>query len=666
MARKSRWQQFADSFNATYGTFNNAFKNIESTRAMDKDYKDDEGNVLEGSALESARYKALGDIYTKYGDAEGGLMMRGRYADLQSAQMGNKITRETMDDQIAAAGLGNDLTRARIDSANASTARSRAATANSVRSARKPTQAEIIQRALQDAMTGAAPSGEGTAPPPASSPAPTGDSPVNRTAPAAPNSSAAPGGLTPPSAPSSLPQVSSAAPDEDVQVARAAARSDVNPNPVISTQGRAGQQEGPGAPQPRPDEFVGGSGGDTLDSAKSPDAMTAAPNMAQMTEKLAEGVAAGGKNKTKATREVASQGRASAEDVMMRAAENLLNSGQVDAAKKLVQGVETYGAIEALKITRDSERLRQGMNVALRRGGVGGALAVLDQYNGEDLKVDVIQTEDGFSVVEYMPGEGDDPGAQRALFSGRTAEEIEQGFITYTMDPVESADYTAKILANKKAKAELEMKRKKIPGSDANERAINFLAAEPNNPRARLLAEVVLGLPPEQIDEFVVKNQIYQDARSANTAPPPGSKAEPKGTETPDRAEAPREDQNSSAARVETRGVGGTGGGDATGQRERRANANLARGGGGLRDTGPSETPADRARSIALDVWRRAEASRQAGPSGLASSPSAGNTNSEAIMARVYGELARDPMMSEVSDRDLRTLAREAVMSAAQ
>jgi hypothetical protein len=393
--------------------------------------------------------------------------------------------------------------------------------------------------------------------------------------------------------------------------------------------------------------------------------------MSQMAGKLAEGVAAGGRKKKTAVNEAATQGRASAEDVMMRAAENLLQAGQVDAAKKLVDGVETYGAIEALKITRDSERLRQSMNVALRRGGVGGGLAVLDQYNGDDLKVDIVETPTGYSVVEYMPGE-DGEANQRVLFSGRTAEDIRQGFITYTMDPVESADYTAKILANKKARAELELKAKEIPGSDANERAINWLSAEPNNPRARLYAEVTLGLAPEQLDGFMTQVAVYQEAQRSGSQPPPDPKVEPEpqGGGSSGEEDAPRVDPNSSASRLDTRGVSagdvGAGVGDETGQRSRRANANRARGGGGLSDAGPSITPVDRARSIALNEWRRATAARQAGPSGLASSPAAGDTSAEAIASRVYATLKRDPAMAGVADKDLRALAREAVMSAAQ
>jgi len=640
MARKSRWQQFADSFNSMYNTVSGVAQDFEIAKVNRQEFEDDQGNPLEGSALERARYKALGDIYTKYGDAERGLMLRGRLADLESAQMGNTITRETMDDQIAAAGLGNDLTRARINSANASAARSRAAAARSGSRTRAPTQAELISQALQDAMTGTAPGGGQAAP--ASEPRrSSGDAPVNRTPPAAP------GGLAPPSAPSSLPKVSSAPTDGDVEVAKAAARPGVSGTPVVSTQGRATQQQGPGSSSGQPnDVLVGGAGSDTLDNATSPSAMTAAPNMAQMTEKLAEGVAAGGRKKKAVAQETATQGRASAEDVMMRAAENLLQAGQVDAAKKLVDGVETYGAIEALKITRDSERLRQSMNVALRRGGIGGALAVLDQYNGEDLKVDVVETSDGYSVVEYLPGEEGEVN-QRVLFSGRAADDIRQGFITYTMDPVESADYTAQILANKKARAELELKRKEIPGSDANERAINWLTAEPNNPRAQLYAETTLGLAPDQIADFATRVAVFEDSKRARSGtdgsrtPPPDTQDTDAGDPppaTPAPAEEPEPSTGSSASRRKSRG--------------------------GLRDTGPSAN--DRAREIALGVWRRAMAARQAGPSGLASSPSAGDTSPEAIMERVYAELRRDPSMQGFTEQYLQQLAQEAVMSAAR
>jgi hypothetical protein len=103
MARKSRWQQFSDNFNSVYDTFNKAAQNIETSRIMDDEKftsGDGLGAGLEGSALEKARYKALGDIYTKYGNAEQGLAMRNQLATLDAAERENTINQTIMQELI--------------------------------------------------------------------------------------------------------------------------------------------------------------------------------------------------------------------------------------------------------------------------------------------------------------------------------------------------------------------------------------------------------------------------------------------------------------------------------------------------------------------------------------------------------------------------------------
>lgn len=143
MARKSRWQQFADNFNATYNTFNNAFSDFEEAKVLKKEFTGDDGQALTGQDLDRARYQALADIRTKYGDAEGGLNLRAQAANLEAVGMANEINRATMDDQIWLQGAGaRGLTQARINQANASAARARRASAG-----RAPSAAVLRARA---------------------------------------------------------------------------------------------------------------------------------------------------------------------------------------------------------------------------------------------------------------------------------------------------------------------------------------------------------------------------------------------------------------------------------------------------------------------------------------------------------------------------------------
>jgi hypothetical protein len=135
MARKSRWQQFSDNFNSVYDTFNKAAQNIETSRIMNDEKFTGEGGLgagLEGSALERARYKALGDIYTKYGNAEQGLQMRNQLATLDAAERENTINQTIMQELIDQRGaLQSGLMRGRTNAANASANASNASAANS-------------------------------------------------------------------------------------------------------------------------------------------------------------------------------------------------------------------------------------------------------------------------------------------------------------------------------------------------------------------------------------------------------------------------------------------------------------------------------------------------------------------------------------------------------
>ena len=109
MARKSPWQEFAENFQGVYGTFQKIGQDIETGRIMDDEKFTAEGKAgagLSGGDLEKARYKALGDIYTKYGNAKDGLAVRTQLADLESKDRENTINQGIMKELAYLRGQG--------------------------------------------------------------------------------------------------------------------------------------------------------------------------------------------------------------------------------------------------------------------------------------------------------------------------------------------------------------------------------------------------------------------------------------------------------------------------------------------------------------------------------------------------------------------------------
>ena len=107
MARKSPWQEFAENFQGVYGTFKQIGQDVETSRIMDDEKFTAEGGLgagLKGRDLERARYKALGDIYTKYGNAKEGLAMRTQLADLDAKDRENTIQQNIMQELIKQRG----------------------------------------------------------------------------------------------------------------------------------------------------------------------------------------------------------------------------------------------------------------------------------------------------------------------------------------------------------------------------------------------------------------------------------------------------------------------------------------------------------------------------------------------------------------------------------
>ena len=134
MARQSPWQEFANNFNAVYGTFTKLGKNLEAKKLMDEDMEfyapedTEKANPLVGLDKDRARMRALADIYTKYGDAEGGLKIRSDLAATEQAERNAEIQRQTMNELIAKVGIGNQLAMAqtRATDANATLSAARA------------------------------------------------------------------------------------------------------------------------------------------------------------------------------------------------------------------------------------------------------------------------------------------------------------------------------------------------------------------------------------------------------------------------------------------------------------------------------------------------------------------------------------------------------------
>jgi hypothetical protein len=118
MARRSRWQNFSDNFNSVYGSFNKLGKDIESKKVMNSDYTDDDGNALAGDALDRRRMMELSKVYTKYGDAEGGLGLRAQQAKIEASKRENDINQQIMQELIRQRG---GLTTSQMESDIAST-----------------------------------------------------------------------------------------------------------------------------------------------------------------------------------------------------------------------------------------------------------------------------------------------------------------------------------------------------------------------------------------------------------------------------------------------------------------------------------------------------------------------------------------------------------------
>lgn len=132
------WKEFANNFNSVYGAFNNTFKNMKAKEISDWEVEDEldadgvaTGNKIYGGQvlptnytqadLDERQYRALGDVYTKFGDAAGGLKLRLDANKLRKGQSETRVQEGSEDALIEKPGIENENTKANTKLTNAKT-----------------------------------------------------------------------------------------------------------------------------------------------------------------------------------------------------------------------------------------------------------------------------------------------------------------------------------------------------------------------------------------------------------------------------------------------------------------------------------------------------------------------------------------------------------------
>ena len=111
--RRSPWQQFADNFESSYGTFNKVFQGYETAQIMreepeiitaggikqpHQDYQATYGGKtydkeITPDMLQGLRNQRLTDVMTKYGDIKGGMQLQLDRENLEAKQQSNKLSK---------------------------------------------------------------------------------------------------------------------------------------------------------------------------------------------------------------------------------------------------------------------------------------------------------------------------------------------------------------------------------------------------------------------------------------------------------------------------------------------------------------------------------------------------------------------------------------------
>jgi len=159
MARKSQWAQFAENFKSTYEIGQKLQQGYATKQVMDDEkFMSEDGGAgygLKGDNLERARYKALGDIATKYGDTAGGLANRTALADLNAKDRDNRIDANNEQYTTALRGLiAQNAALANIRNTDSGTGLNKANTADVL--AMTPERVANLRADTQDAHTGIA------------------------------------------------------------------------------------------------------------------------------------------------------------------------------------------------------------------------------------------------------------------------------------------------------------------------------------------------------------------------------------------------------------------------------------------------------------------------------------------------------------------------------
>jgi len=100
MASVNAWRDGMNAFKDTYGMVRGIQKTNRTKKIMDDEkftaeggrgYDKKTGKALEGSALEKARYSALSDLETEFGNAEGGLANRRMVQQIEQGDRDNRV-----------------------------------------------------------------------------------------------------------------------------------------------------------------------------------------------------------------------------------------------------------------------------------------------------------------------------------------------------------------------------------------------------------------------------------------------------------------------------------------------------------------------------------------------------------------------------------------------
>ena len=136
MARKSAWTDGANAFSKAYGMVRGIQKTNRTKKIMDDEKfmaaateknAAGAGFGLEGSELEKARYKALGNLETEFGNAQGGLSNRRAIQEIEAGDRQNEFMEQSKASRLRQETLlAEAIAEAKANQMNASASNSNA------------------------------------------------------------------------------------------------------------------------------------------------------------------------------------------------------------------------------------------------------------------------------------------------------------------------------------------------------------------------------------------------------------------------------------------------------------------------------------------------------------------------------------------------------------